>query len=87
MPRSGLVQRTDAPNYHAFGTFATHPAFAGCAPKASGSERQYYYTKNNANRPMQKIAIPSELLSCLLLFPLRGQEPRQKQVGIGHWGR
>lgn len=31
--------------------------------------------------------MPSALLSCLLLFPLRGQESRQKQVGIGHRGR
>ena len=30
--------------------------------------------------------MPSALLSCLLL-PLRGQETRQKQVGIGHRGR
>jgi hypothetical protein len=36
-PRSGLVQQTDAPNYHAFGTFVTHPADAGSVPKASGS--------------------------------------------------
>jgi len=35
---------------------------------------------------MDLIPMPSALLSCLLL-PLRGQEPRQKQVGIGHRGR
>ena len=43
-------------------------------------------TKNNANRPIDLIPMPSALLSCLQL-PLRGQEPRQKQVGIGHRGR
>ena len=36
---------------------------------------------------MQQIAIPSGLLSCLLLIPLRGQEPRQKQVAIPDRGR
>ncbi len=36
---------------------------------------------------MDLIPMPSALLSCLLLFPLRGQESRQKQVGIGHRGR
>ena len=30
--------------------------------------------------------MPLALLSCLLL-PLRGQEPRQEQVGIPHRGR
>ena len=35
---------------------------------------------------MDLIPMPSALLSCLLL-PLRGQESRQKQVGIGHRGR
>ena len=35
---------------------------------------------------MDLIPTPSALLSCLLL-PLRGQESRQKQVGIGHRGR
>ena len=36
---------------------------------------------------MQLIPMPSALLSCLLLFPLRGQEPCQKQVGIPDRGR
>ena len=36
---------------------------------------------------MDRIPMPSALLSCLLLFPLRGQESRQKQVVIGHRGR
>ena len=31
--------------------------------------------------------MPTALLSCLLLFPLRGQESRQKQVVMGHRGR
>ena len=44
-------------------------------------------SRNKANEPMQQIAIPSALLSCLLLIPLRGQESRQKQVVIGHRGR
>jgi len=37
--------------------------------------------------PVQQIAIPSGLLACLLLVPLRGQETRQKQVAIPDWGR
>ncbi len=39
------------------------------------------------NRPMEQIPVPSELLSCFLLIPLRGQEARQKQAGIPHRGR
>jgi hypothetical protein len=35
MPRSGLVQQSDALNPHTCGTFITHPAHAGCGPKAS----------------------------------------------------
>ena len=35
---------------------------------------------------MDRITMPSALLACLLL-PLRGQEPRQKQVVIRHRGR
>jgi len=31
-----MTEQADAPNSHAFGTFVTHPADAGCAPKASG---------------------------------------------------
>ena len=31
--------------------------------------------------------MPAALLSCLLLFLLRGQEECRKQAGIGHWGR
>jgi hypothetical protein len=30
------TERGDGPNHHAFGTFVTHPADAGSAPKASG---------------------------------------------------
>jgi hypothetical protein len=40
-----------------------------------------------ANGAMDRITMPSALLSCLLLIPLRGQESRQKQVVIGHRGR
>ena len=36
---------------------------------------------------MDQITIPSGLLSCFPLIPLRGQEARQKQVVIGHRGR
>lgn len=36
---------------------------------------------------MEQIPVPSGLLSCPLLIPLRGQEPRQKQAGIPHRGR
>jgi len=36
---------------------------------------------------MDPTPMPAALLSCLLLFPLRGQEPRQKQVVMGHRGR
>ena len=36
---------------------------------------------------MDRITMPSALLSWLLLIPLRGQEPRQKQVVIRHRGR
>jgi len=36
---------------------------------------------------MDLIPMPAALLSCLLLFPLRGQEPCQKQVGIPDRGR
>jgi len=35
----------------------------------------------------QLIPMPAALLSCLLLFPLRGQESCQKQVGIPDRGR
>jgi len=31
-------------------------------------------TKNVPNEPMEQIPVPSGLLSCLLLIPLRGQE-------------
>jgi len=41
----------------------------------------------NANRPMEQIPVPSGLLACLLLIPLRGQEPCQKQAEIPHRGR
>ena len=36
-----------------------------------------------ANEPMDRITMPAALLSYLLL----PQEPRQKQVGIGHVAR
>jgi len=36
---------------------------------------------------MDQITIPSGLLACFLLIPLRGQEAGQKQVVIGHRGR
>ena len=36
---------------------------------------------------MQLVTMPSGLLSCFLLIPLRGQEARQKQVVIGDRGR
>jgi hypothetical protein len=36
---------------------------------------------------MEQIPVPSGLLACPLLIPLRGQEPRQKQAGIPHRGR
>jgi hypothetical protein len=45
------------------------------------------HTYNIANEAMDRITMPSALLSCLLLFPLRGKESRQKQVVIGHRGR
>jgi len=41
----------------------------------------------NANEPVQQIPVPSGLLARLLLIPLRGQEPRQKQAVIPDWGR
>ena len=40
-----------------------------------------------ANKPMQQIAIPSGLLPCFLLIPLRGKEAGQKQVAIPDRGR
>jgi len=36
---------------------------------------------------MEQIPVPSGLLACLLLIPLRGQETCQKQAGIPHRGR
>jgi hypothetical protein len=41
----------------------------------------------NPNEPIDQIAVPSGLLSCFLLIPLRGQEARQMQAAIGHRGR
>jgi len=38
MPRSGLVQQTDALNHHAFGTFGTSAAEQPLVPKASGGK-------------------------------------------------
>ena len=40
-----------------------------------------------ANGAMDRITMPSALLSCLQLIPLRGQESCQKQVVIRHRGR
>jgi hypothetical protein len=40
----------------------------------------------NANRAMGRITMPSGLSAYLLLIPLRGQEPCQKHVMIGHLG-
>ena len=37
MPRSGLVQQTDALNSHAFGTFVISAAEQARMPEASGS--------------------------------------------------
>jgi len=31
-----MTEQGCPPNHHAFGTFVTHPAVAGSAPKASG---------------------------------------------------
>jgi len=39
------------------------------------------------NRPVQQITVPAELLAWLLLIPLRGQKPCQKQAVIPDWGR
>jgi len=47
----------------------------------------FYLESKNPNRPVQQIAIPSGLLTCFLLIPLRGQEARQKQVAIPDCGR
>jgi len=41
------------------------------------------HDRKSANRPMDRITMPAALLACLL----RSQEPRQKQVVIGHRGR
>jgi hypothetical protein len=38
MPRSGLVQQTDALNSHAFGTYGMSPEDQALVPKASGSK-------------------------------------------------
>jgi hypothetical protein len=38
MPRSGLVQQSDAVNPHAFGTFGTSPAEQVRVPKAGGGK-------------------------------------------------
>jgi len=39
------------------------------------------------NEPVQQITVPSGLLAWLLLVPLRGQKPCQKQAVIPDWGR
>jgi len=41
----------------------------------------------NPNMPVQQITVPSGLLAWLLLIPLRGQKPCQKQAVIPDWGR
>jgi len=38
--------RGDGPNHHAFGTFVTHPADAGSAPKASGDPSSRTFARN-----------------------------------------
>jgi len=43
--------------------------------------------KKYANEPMEQIPVPSGLLACLLLIPLRRQGPCQKQAVIPDWGR
>jgi len=40
-----------------------------------------------SNKPVQQITVPPGLLAWLLLIPLRGQEPCQKQAVIPDWGR
>jgi len=40
-----------------------------------------------SNGPVQQITVPSGLLAWLLLIPLRGQKPCQKQAVIPDWGR
>jgi len=37
--------------------------------------------------PVQQITVPSGLLAWLLLIPLRGQKPCQKQAVAAHRGR
>ena len=39
------------------------------------------------NGSMEQIPVPSGLLACLLLFPLRGQDECRKQAGRHHRGR
>ncbi len=45
------------------------------------------FDMNNPNMPFQQIAVPSGLSACLLLTPLRGQEPFRKLAAISDWGR
>jgi hypothetical protein len=58
-------------------------------PKRSGINmiRLQHCKIKMANGAMDRITMPSALLSCLLLIPLRGQESCQKQVVIRHRGR
>jgi len=42
---------------------------------------------NKPNEPVQQITVPSGPLAWLLLIPLRGQEPCQKQAVIPDRGR
>ena len=51
------------------------------------SSDEFVCQQSDSNDSMDLIPMHSTLLSCLLLIPLRGQEPRQKQVGIPHRGR
>jgi len=39
------------------------------------------------NEAVQITPVPAGLLACLLLIPLRGQEPGQKQAGASDRGR
>ena len=41
-----MAERGDGPNHHAFGTFVTHPAVAGSAPKASGDRSSRTLAQN-----------------------------------------
>jgi hypothetical protein len=44
-----MAERGDGPNHHAFGTFVTHPADAGSAPKAGGDRSSRTFGKKDMN--------------------------------------